>query len=259
MTRARLSLAIAAAASLAAATLAAAAPSAPPAGATAGPFSHAALDTVLTRFVHGERVDYGGLSRDRGALDRYLAAVATADPGPWGRAEQIAFWIDAYDAGVLAGVLRHPGLTSVMAVGKGTRGPDFFHERWRVAGRERSLDDIERGILRGRFREPRVHFVLNCASRSCPVLPPRAVTGAGLAARLEAATRAFLADTSRNRVEPGKGLWLSAIFDWYGDDFRAAAGSVPAFVARHWTGPQPIAPDLKVRFLPYDWSLNGTW
>ena len=98
MTRARLSLAIAAAASLAAATLAAAAPSAPPAGATAGPFSHAALDTVLTRFVHGERVDYGGLSRDRGALDRYLAAVATADPGPWGRAEQIAFWIDAYDA-----------------------------------------------------------------------------------------------------------------------------------------------------------------
>ena len=152
MTRARGSLAIAVATGLAALTLAAAAPSAPP----AGPFSHAALDTVLTRFVHGERVDYGGLSRDRGALDRYLAAVATADPGPWGRAEQIAFWIDAYDAGVLAGVLRHPGLTSVMAVGKGTRGPDFFHERWRVAGRERSLDDIERGILRGRFREPRV-------------------------------------------------------------------------------------------------------
>jgi hypothetical protein len=224
-------------------------------------FSHAALDSVLVRILRDGRVDYGGLSRDHGTLDRYLSALAAADPDGWPRGEQIAFWVNAYNARVLDRVIRRPGLKSVLDVGKKLGVPTlgFFHEKRPTAGHDRSLDDIEHRILRARFHEPRIHFVLNCAAVSCPVLPARALTGAELETDLEAATHRFLADSTRNRIEPGRGLWLSTIFKWYGDDFRATDGSVQAFIERHWPGSGPFAPDLPVRFLDYDWSLNGSW
>src|SRR5205814_4482033 len=137
--------------------------------ASAGSFSHAALDTVLSRHVRNGRVDYGALRRDPGPLDRYLAAVADARPDAWSREEQIAFWVNVYDARVLDGVLRHPGIRSVLDVGKerGGSGVGFFAEPRLTAGAPRTLDQIEKDILCARFHEPRVHMVLNCASTSC--------------------------------------------------------------------------------------------
>jgi hypothetical protein len=218
----------------------------------------APLDTVLTRFVHDGRVDYAALARDPGVLRRYLAATETAAPERFPRNDQIAFWIDVYDARVLDGVIRHPGLASVLAADTAHGGPGFFRRSARSGGREVSLDAIEQE-LRSRWREPRIHFALNCASTSCPALPPRALRGAHLDAALDAATRGFLADSTKNRWGPDRVLELSAIFQWYGEDFRASAGSVPGFVARYWTrGSRPL-PTTRVRFLPYDWSLNGAW
>ena len=247
-----------------AAALALAAACAPPAGAGAGPalrsagaaaFSHAALDTVLGRFLHDGRVDYRGLTADPGALERYLAACAAADPESWTRAEQIAFWVNAYNAWVLEGVIRRPGLKSVL-----DSTGSFFRERRPIAGTPRSLDDIEHRILRERFHEPRVHFVLNCGAAACPALPERALRGDRLDQELEQATARFLADTTRNRIDPRRGLELSAIFDWYGGDFITAAGSLQGFIERHWPRRgERWAPDLPVRFLAYDWSLDGAW
>jgi hypothetical protein len=234
-----------------------------PGGAPAAPrepgrFSHAAFDTVLRRFVRAGRVNYAGLRGARGPLDRYLAALAEARPDDWPREQQIAFWVNAYNAHVLDGVARRPGLKSVMDVEpRDASPPTFFAERFRLAGAERTLDEIENGILRIRYHEPRIHFVLNCAAVSCPELPGRALTGDRLEDDLEAATRGFLADRRRNRVEHGRELWLSPIFDWYAEDFRASAGSVPAFIARHWPGPDRLPPGIPVRILPYDWSLNA--
>jgi uncharacterized protein DUF547 len=222
-------------------------------------FSHAALDTVLARFVHAGRVDYGGLLRDHATLDRYLAAIAIARPETWSLDEQIAFWVDAYDARVLDGVIRRPGLKSVLDTTAAPGLPPFFAERRPTGGEPRSLDEIEKRILRPRFGEPRIHFVLNCASVSCPELPARALTGATLEADLEAATRRFLDDPSRNRIEPGRGMWLSAIFTWYADDFIAESGSVRAFIEAHRPGRGRLKPDLPAHELPYDWSLNGGW
>lgn len=218
----------------------------------------APLDTVLARFVHDGRVNYGGLARDPGSLHRYLAATETATPDRFGRNDQIAFWIDVYNARVLDGVIRHPGLSSVLAADTAHGGAGFFRHTARSGGRVLSLDAIEQE-LRSRWHEPRVHFALNCASTSCPALPPRALRGARLEAALDAAARGFLADSTKNRWGPDGVLELSAIFQWYGDDFRAAAGSVPAFVARHWTRGSKPTPSAPVRFLPYDWSLNGAW
>ncbi len=224
-------------------------------------FSHAALDSVLQRYLHGGRVDYAGLVRDRGPLDRYLAATRAARPDEWPREEQIAFWINVYNARVLEGVIRRPGLRSVMDVGKvlGVPTGAFFRGRFVAAGREASLNDIEHGILRAKFHEPRVHFVVNCASASCPALPEHPLSGGALDAELERATVRFLSDRSRNQVDPARELRVSSIFKWYRGDFKAVAGSVQAFVERHWPRRERFVPGLPVHFLEYDWSLNGSW
>lgn len=227
--------------------------------AAAASFSHAALDTVLARHLRGGAVDYGALARDRGPLERYLAAARAADVERFPRDEQIAFWVNVYNARVLDGVVRRPGLKSVLDVGRTVGVPTlgFFRERAVTAGRKLSLNDIEHEILRRRFRDPRVHFVLNCASASCPVLPPRALQAASLDSTLDAATRTFLRDRSKNRLE-ASGWELSAIFQWYRDDFGGAAG-VPGFVRRFV--PDAAAPPARVavKHLDYDWSLNGRW
>ena len=232
-----------------------------PARATAPAFNAAALDTVLARHLRDGQVDYGALARDRAALDRFLASTERARPDDWPRAEQIAFWVNAYNARVLEGVIEHPGIGSVLEVGRIAGVPTlaFFRSKRLTAGRRLSLNDIEHGILRTRFADPHLHFVLNCASASCPVLPARALTGAALENELEDATRRFLSDSTRNRIDPARQLDLSMIFKWYGEDFQKSVGSVQAFIERNWPGHERFAPDLPTRYLPYDWTLNGRW
>ena len=244
---------------VAAATLLALAPGPVRAG-TSAP-SCAALDTLLARHLHEGQVDYGALARDRGPLERFLASTREVRPDTWPEADQIAFWVNVYNARVLEGVVRRPGLKSVLDVGRflGVPTLGFFRDKARSGGRDLSLDDIEHRILCKRFREPRVHFVLNCASASCPVLPSRALEAATLEATLEAATRAFLADTARNRVAPDATLELSSLFKWYRADFEAASGSLPAFIAEHAPSARPIDASARIRFLDYDWALNGHW
>jgi len=229
--------------------------------ASAEPFSHAALDTVLARVLREGRVDYRALAKDHADLERYLGAVAAAHPDPWPREEQIAFWVNAYNARVLDGVIRRPGLKSVLDVRKvlGVPTLGFFREQRVTAGARRSLDDIEHRILRARFAEPRVHFVLNCASVSCPVLPERALTAATLEPDLESATRRFLADSTRNRMDADGTLRVSMIFKWYAKDFQADAGSVGEFIQQHWPGREPLPSSPREGYLKYDWALNGDW
>lgn len=224
-------------------------------------FSHAALDTVLQQHLRNGRVDYGALARHPAPLSRYLHAAASAQPDDWTREEQIAFWVNVYNARVLEGVIRRPGLESVLDVGKILVVPTlgFFRESFPVADRELSLNDIEHGILRERYQEPRIHFVLNCASLSCPILPERPLDADSLDIQLERATQRFLVDRERNRIDPAGRLELSAIFKWYGDDFKTSDGSVQAFIEKHWPEKETFVDDLPVHFLDYDWSLNGNW
>lgn len=226
----------------------------------AAEISYAALDTALIRHVHDGRVDYGALARDRGPLERFLDQARDARPDGWSREDRIAFWVNVYNARVLDGVIRRPGLRNVLDVGKTLGVPTlgFFREKAISGGRELSLNDIEHEILRKGFHEPRIHFVLNCASTSCPALPARAVAGGTLDSALEAAASAFLLDRTKNQIAPESELRLSPIFAWYRPDFEATAGSLQAFIQRHWHG-AAIRASAPIRFLDYDWSLNGKW
>jgi Protein of unknown function, DUF547 len=211
---------------------------------------HAPLDALLRRYVDDDgRVAYRNLAQqDTAALDAYLAALAVADPAPFAPPEQLAFWINAYNARVLRGVL------------DGYRAESFFGRKrffsfytFPLAGQSRTLDGIEHEILRKQFRQPRIHFALVCASTSCPKLRREAYRGDRLDAQLDAQTRGFLDDPRRNRFGPGDEVALSPIFKWFGEDFAAAAGSVPEFIRRYHAIPE----GARIEYLDYDWTLNA--
>ncbi len=112
------------------------------------------------------------------------------------------------------------------------------------------------------FREPRIHFAIVCASRSCPKLPSEAYRPDDLDRQLEASARAFINDSTRNRFDrSGKVASLSMIFSWFEEDFTRQTGSLTGYV-RRYVADRELSEDLKsssyrVKFLEYDWRLNG--
>lgn len=250
-----------------AATLALALAGRAQAAAATGPDrDHAAWSRLLGRHVSHGLVDYAALARDRAELDAYLGsleAVERSDLEAWPRADQLAFWINAYNAYTVKLVLDHRPLRSIRSIGllPGAAFSRKFIPLERAAGARLSLDDVENRILRERFREPRIHFAIVCASRSCPVLRAEAYRGRELDGQLDDAARAFVRDPARNRWDPAtRTLRLSSIFKWFRGDFEAAAGTLPAFFARWVDGPTAEAirgGEVRIEFLDYDWSLNG--
>lgn len=232
--------------------------------AMAGDFDHkhqSFTDILQKRVVVDgalSRVDYAGLRQDPAPLNAYLAqlsAVTAEEFSHWKRAEQMAFLINAYNAFTLKLIVDNPPVASIKDLGSLFQGPwskPFFN----LFGKPSTLDNVEHDALRRNYSEPRLHFILNCASIGCPMLPDHAVTADELETQLETQTRLFLSDTSRNRVdEARRTLTLSPIFNWYEDDFDKASGSVPAFVSRYL----PLAADpsdYDVEYSRYDWSLN---
>jgi hypothetical protein len=233
--------------------------------------THAAWTRLLQTYAapqsHGERLDYARWQREgQPELDAYLrslAAVCPATYAGWSTPQQIAFWLNAYNASAVRLVLDHYPIKSIRQIG--ILPLAAFRTRFipiHVLGdRDLSLDAIEHDILRKRFHEPRIHFALVCAAVGCPKIGTEAYRAADLDAQLTARGRAFLADGTKNHyVASLKTLYLSPIFDWYRADFEAAAGSLVAFVAPYLPEPDATAvrePGVKIVFLPYEWALNG--
>ncbi len=221
----------------------------------------AAWGRVLEEHHRDGGIDYAALKRDRGDLDRYLASLADAEPSKMKKDERLAFWINAYNAVVLHHVLeRYPGIGSVEDV-------DGFFDTLtiRVAGEERTLDEIEKqGIAIG---DPRIHFAVVCASTSCPDLRGEPFVASRLDRQLEEQTRRFLADESKGARLEGGTLHLSSIFKWYAGDFTGGS-TVVAFFARggvlDWVvehAPEGLAERIRevepsVSYMDYDWGLN---
>jgi len=247
--------------------------------------SHARLDTLLRTHVIDGRVDYLGLVDDPRELRGYLADLSAALPGElaaWPREDQLAFWINAYNAFVLMSVVEHYPLTRHTFVGLAFPSnsiwqvPDVWKAtRWHAAERAVSLDMIEHEIIRPTFREPRIHFALVCAASSCPNLRSEAYRGDRLDAQLEDQARRFLADANKGLRLDGRHstILVSKIFDWYGVDFaQVADSSVPhegrertergviEFVSSHSADPNVREflrnPRIRLGYLPYDWRLN---
>lgn len=209
--------------------------------------------TLLDKYASPHGVRYAawhGDAADMRAIEGVAEFYANTLP-PRNRDASLAWHLNAYNAWVLHNILKkYP-----------TEGPLdgemlFFHgKRIEISGKKTSLHQLEQEVIRPTFKEPRVHFALNCASASCPPLAPAPFSAEGLDARLDALAREFLNRNPRalRVADGGKTVWLSKIFDWYKEDFGGPDGIVP-YINRYRDA--KMAAGARVRFLDYDWSLN---
>ena len=155
----------------------------------------------------------------------------------------------------------HYPVTSIREIdGPPEGGTPFQRPVGAVADTVRTLDEIEHEIIRERFDEPRIHFALVCAAKSCPRLRGEAYTGPRLDAQLDAQARRFLHADRKNRIPAGNGrIALSKILKWYGSDFGPTTAAVQRALAPYFGGAvrDSLAQGAyEVRFLTYDWTLN---
>lgn len=188
----------------------------------------------------------------RSLLDAYVHAIGTADPSRWTRDEQLAFYLDAYNALTVHAVIARWPLRSVMDV------QGFFDRvEHRVAGRAMTLNHLENDVIRAGFRDPRIHFAVNCASASCPPLHREPFTiQRDLNATLDRLTRAFVRRSTRVTND---GVRVSKLFEWFAADFEPRGG-VRAFVASQLD--EPMASQVRdesrpLRHASYDWATNA--
>ena len=208
-------------------------------------------------------VDYAGLkasAQGRAALAAYIDSLAAIDPALLSRDEQFAFWVNLYNALTVQVVVEHYPVASIrdisISAGLFARGP-WGRKLVRVAGRDLSLDDIEHGILRPDFGDPRVHYAVNCASWSCPDLATEPYEAATLDTMLDTAARRYINSPRGVDIRGGR-LTVSSIFNWYRKDFGGTEAGVLAEL-RKYAGPEladALAGATRVSSYDYDWTLN---
>lgn len=204
-------------------------------------------DELLSKYVTpGGYVNYEGFKSDKD-FQKCLNFFASEVPKEsWLREAQMAYWMNVYNAFTVKLVTEHYPVASIKDI----------DEPWKqkfivLDGQSFSLDQIEHEILRPKYQDPRIHFGINCASFSCPVLPNKALRAETLDETLDELTRAFLNDIHRNRIS-GRKAAVSQLFEWFADDFKAAGG-VRAFIEKYRG---KIDPKLELTYIPYNWSLN---
>lgn len=237
---------------------------------------HTAWTTLLQRYVKASsdginRVDYAGFkSSGHKTLKSYIKTLEAVDPRTLGRNEQFAFWANLYNAKTIDVVLNNypidsirkisinEGLFGYLKKSVGAGGP-WKAKIMTVAGTKLSLDNIEHDIMRPVFKDPRVHYAVNCASYGCPNLARTALTGATLDQQLDEGAVAFVNHPRGIAVTNGK-VTASSIYQWFQKDFGGTAQGVLAHANKY------ASPELKAKLkgvseissFAYDWSLNDT-
>ncbi|WP_460499744.1 DUF547 domain-containing protein [Hymenobacter agri] len=227
--------------------------------ATGTPVDHSAYDKLLKKHVTAQGlVDYKGFKADETAFNQYLALLSKNPPaGNWSKADQMSYWINAYNAYTIRLILDHYPVQSIKDIGSKIKIP-FVTTPWAakffsIGGEKMSLDHIEHGILRKKFDDPRIHFALVCASISCPRLRNEAYVGSRLSAQLDDQGRDFLNNPAKNKISKSAAQ-LSKYFDWYKGDWQKNGQSVAKWVNRYST--TKMDDNIRISYLDYNWNLN---
>ena len=194
-------------------------------------------------------------------LKNYLDKLQSVPVSSYNRAEQRAYWINVYNALTVDVVLSHYPVASIRDIGISSglfsRGP-WDAKLLVIEGEKLSLNDIEHRILRPIWKDPRLHYAVNCASLGCPNLQPEAYTAENAEALLEKGAREYINHLRGVAIKNGK-LTVSSIYEWFKDDF----GSSREALLQHWLkyADKGLADALKGYSgglnHAYDWSLNG--
>ncbi len=228
---------------------------------------HEAWDAFLTSYLvtnHPSGVNmvrYADVTpADRTALQGYLKQLQDTPVSRLNRDEQMAYWINFYNALTVEVILEHYPVSSIRRInispGFFTRGP-WDAPLVEVEGESLTLNDMEHRILRPIWQDPRIHYAVNCASMGCPNLQPRAFTAENLGPMLEKAAREFI-NHPRGVHFDGKRLRLSSIFNWFSQDFGQTQEQLLKHLARY--ADEPLAGELRgysgrISY-DYDWAVN---
>lgn len=209
--------------------------------------SHTAWNTILQKHVTSSgKVNYSALKQSPAALNAYLETLSKTPPqANWSKKESLAYWINAYNAFTIKLIVDNYPVSSITKLHDGKA----WDVKWINIGKKvYSLNNIENDIIRPTFKEPRIHFAVNCAAQSCPTLMNRAWTAANLEASFEVQTRKFVNNTRFNKITD-KGAQLSKIFEWYAGDFD----DLKTFINKYSTTKIKTS---SISYLDYNWGLN---
>ena len=210
--------------------------------------SHSEWDDLLSKLVSSTGVvNYKGFKASEPALDKYLKFISSNAPKTsMSKAEQLAYWINAYNAFTIKRILMNYPVSSITKID----GGKTWDVKWiKIEKNTYSLNDIENTIIRAGFKEPRIHFALNCAAKSCPPLFNKAFTGDKLEYYLDVRTKSFMQNPAYNKIEPNAAE-LSKLFDWYKDDF----GNLVNFINKY--NKVKLNSKSVIKFKEYNWALN---
>ncbi len=226
-------------------------------------FDHCVYGLVLHDFVTGEGfVDYTSLSKKPENLDLYISELEKADADSLSNYEYLALMLNAYNAFTLKLIIEHKGIESIKDISSAKRWDD---KRWHVGDKTLSLNEIEHDIIRKRYGEPLVHFALVCAAKSCPKLRNEPFTGSKLLSQLNDQATHFFSQQQNFRWDADSNkVYLSEILDWFRYDFAENERGVVEY-AVNYIDPQAAEgikgsnENIKIKYISYDWSLNGKW
>ncbi len=210
--------------------------------------SHTVFDGLLRKYVTSSgKVNYKGFKSSEKALDEYLTLLKNNPvQSSWSRNKKMAYWINAYNAATIKLILDNYPTKSITNIANGKP----WDKRWiKLGSKTYTLNEIENKILRPQFKDARIHFAVNCAAKSCPKLLNRAWTASNLNSYFEKQTKAFVNNTTFNKIDKNK-VQLSKIFEWYRGDF----GNLIAFLNKYSN--TKIDSGADISFIEYDWNLN---
>ncbi len=215
---------------------------------TTNKVDHTAWDQLLQKYVDkAGNVDYAELQKNKSSLERYLKNLQQNVPTTsWNKNEQLAYWINVYNTFTIKLIIDNYPLKSIKDLHNGNP----WDIKWiKLGDKTYSLNNIENDIIRPKYKEPRIHFAVNCAAKSCPPLLNKAWTASNLETNLANQAQKFINNTKYNQISTSV-VNISKIFDWYKEDFDDLINYLNQFSTTK------INNTAKITFIAYDWALN---
>ena len=222
--------------------------------------THNIFTDILQKYVTDGLVNYKALAQDQ-EFETYLNQLSNTDPSKLSEKEELAFWINTYNAFTIKVILDYYPVKSINDIKFGEKS--IWDENFISINKKKySLNEIEHKILRVKFNEPRIHFAIVCASISCPELQNESYEADNLDKQLQEQTVKFLRDKKRNSFDlKNKKANISKIFEWFGEDFGKTDKNILTYISKFLS--EDVRKDINqninkwtISYKKYDWNLN---
>ncbi len=226
--------------------------------------NYESFNNVLQSFSNSNgTVDYTSIRNDPFNLNKYITFINNVSPQNhperFSESDAKAYWINVYNALAIKTIIDNPEVNSIKEISWGMGA--FWRNKFLVGGKKMTLNNIEHKILRGKYKDPRIHFAINCASNSCPPIGSRIVTGENLDKQLDSKASAFINDSSNVRIDhTNKEIHLSRIFKWFKKDFTTKHNNLILYILGYRydidSSNEAAIGSYKIIYNKYDWHLN---